>query len=1245
MCREIVRNITVLIICFSIISASTMPIYADEYLSDGDSLSVSEETVLDLDISEKIEHGAMEVQTDVVIGASEENLIIEAGEDSFVKDNSVENVTAEEGWDGISTKKVYEQRDIRYVFVITNTWIGGYNANVEIYNEGHEEVDNWAVNMVFRGKIRNIWNATIDNTKESMYTIKNAVWNADIMPGDKVSFGFTGDDEFCGFPESINMLGMMVEKNDRDYDVQYYLDHDWETGFTGHIVITNNSKETIEDWKLSFTFDREIITIWNATIESHDGNQYLVKNQGYNANIAPGQSASFGFEGKQGHGDDVPGNYRLNSYSLEDLSVEIEINDENLTYNESTDWYIVDDFLDSVTGTVTNPESIKKLDYYVKDINGNALKSGTIDPETRWIIRDFGLGLGYNELVFCITKNNGTINNTSFGFMNMSEDNLKNTDVDLSDTDLDGLNNYFESILETDKTKPDTDDDGLSDYDEFLYTATDPLVKDTDGNGVFDDYEDPDEDGLHNKDELRVSTLCLCADTDGDGLTDGDEVYIYNTNPLVYDSDEDGLNDIQEIDLGTDPNEPDTDGNGIIDSKEIRHQVIEQVIDNKYSKAVMSVTVELDCTGYLKDEMVIMDTYNLDMRSTDVVGLVGVPIDISTNTSFDEALITFKYDENELGPTKKEDIALMWYDADNDRYVILDAENNTDTHTVSYKTTHFSTYLLIDKKIWLDNMRMDLNYRDSGEIVYYDMAIVVDVSGSMGGKSLANARKAINGFIDAMSDNDRASLVSFCDYASRLSELTNDKKLLKTKVSELYADGGTNADEGIRAGITTLKTADKTKMMILLCDGDVKYNQSIVDSLIRRGITVHCINVINGSSLAMQQIAEKTGGMYYYAANSSDIVNVFKQLTENTIESVDMTDTDGDGLYDVFEANGMRLSNGQIVYTDPKKKDTDGDGIGDFDAMGGRPITETFTFDGNTYSCTLNHTKVYGKLSPEFIYVDGTPNSDGKQYYGKMSYITCPNNYYFDKYEIKKSYELFGASRDYYGAARIHNLFKDKLLDVSYIDKYTYLTINDDIKALILISTLDDTAYDVFKTYISGKGGDENGWVNGYTRKTIDISKYMKNDYNNSLYENFKNNFYRTKSVIENTMNEYNDEIYISVNPIECWDGCDYVEYANKHTLGKSVVDIATIMSNTAMFGTFNAANASITVHCKYNQMDNTYDMEYVYSIIDYYDYSFLKVLQDQDALGFTRSFELIGRINDHIKWKRGQPIQQLING
>ena len=68
--------------------------------------------------------------------------------------------------------------------------------------------------------------------------------------------------------------------------------------------------------------------------------------------------------------------------------------------------------------------------------------------------------------------------------------------------------------------------------------------------------QDPDHDGLTNLQEYQYGTDPHNPDTDGDGLTDGDEVNKYHTNPLLADTDGDGIPDGVEIQTGTDPLNP-----------------------------------------------------------------------------------------------------------------------------------------------------------------------------------------------------------------------------------------------------------------------------------------------------------------------------------------------------------------------------------------------------------------------------------------------------------------------------------------------------------------------------------------------------------------------------------------------------------------------------------------------------------------------------------------------------------------
>lgn len=117
----------------------------------------------------------------------------------------------------------------------------------------------------------------------------------------------------------------------------------------------------------------------------------------------------------------------------------------------------------------------------------------------------------------------------------------KATPASTADDDKDGLTNAEEAALGTDPKNPDSDDDGISDGDEVNIYGSDPLNLDTDGDTLYDGGE------------LVYGTGILNPDTDGDGLSDGEEVYIYHTNPTVADTDGDGIPDGEEVRNGTNP--------------------------------------------------------------------------------------------------------------------------------------------------------------------------------------------------------------------------------------------------------------------------------------------------------------------------------------------------------------------------------------------------------------------------------------------------------------------------------------------------------------------------------------------------------------------------------------------------------------------------------------------------------------------------------------------------------------------
>lgn len=141
-----------------------------------------------------------------------------------------------------------------------------------------------------------------------------------------------------------------------------------------------------------------------------------------------------------------------------------------------------------------------------------------------------------------------------------------------TDSDKDDLTNKEEkTIYKTDPKNPDSDRDGLNDGEEVKRHKTDPNNKDTDGDGYEDKKEldngynplmneaaeavkkDSDNDGLPDVQEIEIGTDPTNPDTDGDGLSDGDEVTNYKTDPKNKDTDGDGYDDKNELDHGYNP--------------------------------------------------------------------------------------------------------------------------------------------------------------------------------------------------------------------------------------------------------------------------------------------------------------------------------------------------------------------------------------------------------------------------------------------------------------------------------------------------------------------------------------------------------------------------------------------------------------------------------------------------------------------------------------------------------------------
>ncbi len=105
-----------------------------------------------------------------------------------------------------------------------------------------------------------------------------------------------------------------------------------------------------------------------------------------------------------------------------------------------------------------------------------------------------------------------------------------------------------------------------------------------------------------------------------------------------------------------------------------------------------------------------------------------------------------------------------------------------------------------------------------------DVVVVVDVSGSMAGTKLEQARSAVEGLLAGLDDEDRYRLVAFSNSVNRLDtewRRVDDRSLADARrwLGDLRADGGTNIAGALAAAFETAPGQERLPVVVFLTDG------------------------------------------------------------------------------------------------------------------------------------------------------------------------------------------------------------------------------------------------------------------------------------------------------------------------------------------------------------------------------------------------------------------------------------------
>lgn len=162
--------------------------------------------------------------------------------------------------------------------------------------------------------------------------------------------------------------------------------------------------------------------------------------------------------------------------------------------------------------------------------------------------------------------------------------------------------------------------------------------------------------------------------------------------------------------------------------------------------------------------------------------------------------------------------------------------------------------------------------------------MVADVSGSMKGYPLDEAKELMNGFIDSVQFDigDQIELTSFSTGVYLEQEFTDNPSLLKSCVDNLYTSDMTSLYDALYTAVSRTAPQNGAKCVIAFTDGDDNYSNCTPDQVIdiakRYSVPIFIIGVGDVSEYNLRDITNQTGGEYYAIDDIASIKDVYDEI-------------------------------------------------------------------------------------------------------------------------------------------------------------------------------------------------------------------------------------------------------------------------------------------------------------------------------------------------------------------------------
>jgi Ca-activated chloride channel family protein len=167
------------------------------------------------------------------------------------------------------------------------------------------------------------------------------------------------------------------------------------------------------------------------------------------------------------------------------------------------------------------------------------------------------------------------------------------------------------------------------------------------------------------------------------------------------------------------------------------------------------------------------------------------------------------------------------------------------------------------------------------------LTAVLDVSGSMRNRKIAQAKEAVRQAVRRLHDGDVFSLVTFATEVTSVLEPTpigrQTRNVVESTLQEIEASGRTALCGGLELGVAKAKLRQQeSNLVLLLSDGQANVGETDLEAIGHRayrarqeGLTVSTLGVgADYNEALMAEIASQGGGRFYHVLKAEQIAAV-----------------------------------------------------------------------------------------------------------------------------------------------------------------------------------------------------------------------------------------------------------------------------------------------------------------------------------------------------------------------------------